>query len=53
MGIPLHPERGDRGFPQRRTVTRLMAPVLLWLSTSQPDDINNPDLREKLFTFEV
>ncbi|SUH59021.1 tail fiber protein [Salmonella enterica subsp. enterica serovar Braenderup] len=31
----------------------LMAPVLLWLSTSQPDAINNPDLREKLFTFEV
>lgn len=31
----------------------LMAPVLLWLSTSQSDAINNPDLREKLFTFEV
>ncbi|MES3493428.1 phage tail protein [Enterobacter hormaechei] len=31
----------------------LMAPVLLWLSTSQPDAINNPELREKLLTFEV
>lgn len=31
----------------------LMAPILLWLSASQPDAINNPDLREKLFTFEV
>ncbi|WP_348265518.1 phage tail protein, partial [Salmonella enterica] len=31
----------------------LMAPVLLWLSTSQADAINNPDLREKLVTFPV
>ena len=31
----------------------LMAPVLLWLGTSQPDAMNNPELREKLFTFEV
>ncbi|EGT9042518.1 hypothetical protein JE384_004085, partial [Salmonella enterica] len=31
----------------------LMAPVLLWLSDNQPDAINNPELREKLFTFEV
>ena len=31
----------------------LMAPVLLWLRTNQPDAINNPELREKLFTFEI
>ncbi|HAS1784431.1 TPA: phage tail protein [Enterobacter cloacae] len=31
----------------------LMAPVLLWLKDNQTDAINNPDLREKLFTFEV
>ena len=31
----------------------VMAPVLLWLMTNQPDAINNPELREKLFTFEV
>lgn len=31
----------------------LMAPVLLWLSDNQPDAINNPQLREKLFTFQV
>lgn len=31
----------------------LMAPVLLWLRANQPDAINNPELREKLFTFEV
>lgn len=31
----------------------LMAPVLLWLKANQTDAINNPDLREKLFTFEV
>ncbi|HFW6891320.1 TPA: phage tail protein [Escherichia coli] len=31
----------------------LMAPVLLWLRDNQPDAINNPTLREKLFTFEV
>lgn len=31
----------------------LMAPVLLWLRDNQPDAINNPALREKLFTFEV
>ncbi|MFW6808577.1 phage tail protein, partial [Enterobacter hormaechei] len=31
----------------------LMAPVLLWLKTNQKDAINNPQLREKLFTFEV
>lgn len=28
----------------------LMAPVLLWLRDNQPDAINNPALREKLFT---
>lgn len=31
----------------------LMAPVLLWLTDNQPDAINNPDLSEKLFTFDV
>lgn len=31
----------------------LMAPILQWLSVNQPDAINNPDLREKLFSFEV
>ncbi len=31
----------------------VMAPVLLWLMTNQPDAINNPELREKLFTFDV
>lgn len=31
----------------------LMAPVLLWLSENQRDAINNPEMREKLFTFEV
>ncbi|QBX80590.1 phage tail protein [Citrobacter tructae] len=31
----------------------LMAPVLLWLMENQPDAINNPALREKLFSFEV
>lgn len=31
----------------------LMAPVLLWLRENQPDAINNPELREKLLTFEV
>lgn len=31
----------------------LMAPILQWLSVNQPDAINNPELREKLFSFEV
>lgn len=31
----------------------LMAPVLLWMKANQTDAINNPDLRKKLFTFEV
>ena len=31
----------------------LMAPILQWLSINQPDGINNPELREKLFSFEV
>jgi len=31
----------------------LMASVLLWLKANQLDAINNPDLRKKLFTFEV
>lgn len=31
----------------------LMAPVLLWLMDNQPDAINNPELRERLFSFEV
>ncbi|MFW0767220.1 phage tail protein [Trabulsiella odontotermitis] len=31
----------------------LMAPVLLWLGENQPDAINNPEKREKLFTFDV
>ncbi|KYE79934.1 phage tail protein, partial [Salmonella enterica subsp. enterica serovar Typhimurium] len=31
----------------------LKATVLLWLSASQPDANNNPELREKLFTFDV
>ncbi|ELQ6215767.1 phage tail protein [Cronobacter dublinensis] len=30
-----------------------MAPVLLWLSDNQPNAINIPELREKLFTFDV
>jgi hypothetical protein len=31
----------------------LMAPILLWLTANQPDAINNRELREKLFTFDV
>lgn len=31
----------------------LMAPVLLWLKANQTDAINNPQLRERLFTFEI
>lgn len=31
----------------------LMAPILQWLRVNQPDAINNPELREKLFSFEV
>lgn len=31
----------------------LIAPILQWLSVNQPDAINNPELREKLFSFEV
>lgn len=36
---------GDQGL--------LMAPVLARLMENQPDAIHNPELREKLFTFEV
>lgn len=31
----------------------LMAPVMLWLRANQSDAIHNPELREKLFTFEA
>lgn len=31
----------------------LIAPVLSWLNANQPDAINNPELRDKLFTFEI
>ncbi|MGD8107803.1 phage tail protein [Pantoea sp. FN0302] len=31
----------------------LMAPILYWLRDNQPDALQNPDEREKLFTFEV
>ncbi|WP_241611041.1 phage tail protein [Rosenbergiella epipactidis] len=31
----------------------LMAPIIAWLQVNQSDAINNPELREKLFTFEV
>lgn len=31
----------------------LMAPIIAWLQVNQSDAINNPDLREKLFSFEV
>nr|DAO28032.1 MAG TPA: tail completion protein [Caudoviricetes sp.] len=31
----------------------LMAPILYWLRDQQPDALQNPDEREKLFTFEV
>lgn len=31
----------------------LMAPVLFWLRDNQPDLLQNPDERERLFTFEV
>lgn len=31
----------------------LMVPVMLWLNDNQPDAINNPTLREKLFTFDI
>lgn len=30
-----------------------MAQVLLWLKANQTDATNNPQLREKLFTFEM
>ncbi|HDG5161470.1 TPA: phage tail protein [Klebsiella pneumoniae] len=36
---------GDQGL--------LMASVVAWLRENQPDAIHNPELREKLFTFEV
>ncbi|MCP6274910.1 phage tail protein, partial [Klebsiella pneumoniae] len=36
---------GDQGV--------MMAPVLAWLMDNQPDAVHNPELREKLFTFEV
>ncbi|MEJ4046238.1 phage tail protein [Erwinia sp. SLM-02] len=32
---------------------RLMIPVMLWLNDNQPDAINNPALREKVFTFSI
>ncbi|WP_241602743.1 phage tail protein [Rosenbergiella nectarea] len=31
----------------------LMAPIIAWLQVNQSDAINNPELREKLFSFEV
>ncbi len=31
----------------------LMAPILYWLRDNQPDALQNPDERERLFTFEV
>lgn len=31
----------------------LMVPVLLWFTDNQPNAINIPELREKLFTFDV
>ena len=31
----------------------LMAPILYWLRDNQPDALQNPDERGKLFTFEV
>jgi len=31
----------------------LMAPIIAWLQAKQSDAINNPELREKLFSFEV
>ena len=31
----------------------LMAPIITWLQVNQSDAINNPELREKLFSFEV
>lgn len=31
----------------------LMAPILFWLIDNQPDALQNPAEREKLFTFEV
>ncbi|WP_048697798.1 phage tail protein [Erwinia piriflorinigrans] len=31
----------------------LMATVQLWLNASQPDALNHPQLREKLFTFAI
>ncbi len=31
----------------------LMAPILYWLRDNQPDALQSPDEREKLFTFEV
>ncbi len=51
MGVLLHSERGDRGFSGYHNL--LMAPVLLWLMENQPDAINNPELCEKLFVFDV
>ena len=36
---------GDQGL--------LMAPVVAWLMENQPDAIHNPELREKLLSFEV
>ncbi len=36
---------GDQGL--------LMAPVVVWLTENQPDAIHNPELREKLLSFEV
>ena len=51
MGVPLPLNVVIEDFSGDQNL--LMAPVLLWLRDNQPDAINNPALREKLFTFEV
>ncbi len=51
MGVPLYPERGDRGFQWRPESAD--GPGFTVARDNQPDAINNPALREKLFTFEV
>lgn len=51
MGISLHPECGDCGFQRRSGVIDGAGGGPLM--ENQPDAIHNPELREKLLSFEV
>ncbi len=52
MGIPLHPERGDRGF-QRRPESADGSRVAMAQRKPAGRHQTTRSLREKLFTFEV